>query len=100
MSDGIVVTLIFAFKPGTAEQFTAIMPEMFKDTRARKGFRAIRAVRNQQNPDRIIFIEDWDSLQDYQDYIAWRNSRGEGLAGMESVLLEPPTLEFWEKTVA
>ena len=100
MSDGVFVTLTFSFKPGAIDQFVEIMPAMFKDTMARKGFREIKALRNQDDPDRIIFIEEWDSAQDYRDYVAWRTGRGEGLESLEQVLAAPPELYVWDQRIA
>ena len=100
MSDGIIVTINFSFKPGTAQAFAAALPGMFEATRARKGFRSIRAVLGQADPDRMLFVEEWDSAADYQAYLDWRSSRGEDLSSMEAMLTAPPTLEIWDKPVA
>jgi quinol monooxygenase YgiN len=100
MSDGVVVTLVFSFKPGGADQFAQIMPTMFKDTMERKGFRAIKALRNQDNPEQIIFIEEWDSTEDYRAYVAWRTSRGEGLDSIGEALSAPPELYIWDQRIA
>lgn len=98
MSTGVTVTLEFHFNPGVCEAFCATLPEMLKDTANRPGFRNIRAVRHKDDPDRLLLIEQWDSEQHYQDYLAWRQARGD----MDNIgsVVKSMNLNFWPQFIA
>lgn len=48
-----------------------------KDTREFSGCQGVEIVRHQDDPTRFLFIERWDSEQDYRNYIAWRTEGGQ-----------------------
>lgn len=100
MADGITVTIIFDFRPEAAEGFIAGLPGMLEQTRAKPGCRAIKALRSDADRNRVIFLEEWDSLADYQAYIAWRESRGESLEAMQAALSGPPHFDIWSDRIA
>ena len=98
MSQGVTVTLEMTFNPGVGEAFTASLPETLKETAARPGFRNIRAVRHKDDPDRILLIEQWDSVKHYEDYLAWRTQRGD----MEKMgaVVKSTLLNYWPTHIA
>lgn len=77
MSDGISVTVEMVIKPELVEHFLAGMPEGLKQTGAFPGCRDIRVVRHKSDANKILLIEEWDSEEAHQAYIAWRTERGE-----------------------
>jgi quinol monooxygenase YgiN len=46
-------------------------------------------VRNQNNPDRFLLIQQWNSVNQQQSYITWRIERG-ALAELRTLLTEDP----------
>jgi quinol monooxygenase YgiN len=72
-----MVTVEFVFKPGAADAFCSSLPEMLKDTAKRPGFRDIQVVRHKEDPNRVLFVEHWNSEADYNAYLAWRQQRGD-----------------------
>jgi quinol monooxygenase YgiN len=74
MSDGVTIIMDLDVKPEVVDGLAAGFPSMIDETAQRKGFRNIRIVRNDNH---LLLIEEWDSEQDYRDYIAWRTERGD-----------------------
>jgi quinol monooxygenase YgiN len=99
MSNAVTITLVMDLKPETAAGFCAGLPEMLKDTKKFPGFRNIRILKNKANANQIIFIEEWNSEEDYGKYIAWRTERGD-MNAMGTLLAGPPKMEVWPELVA
>lgn len=95
---GVKVTMSVTLRPNAVDGFCGALPEMIRDTAKRPGFHDICIVRHATEP-KVMFIETWDSEQDYHNYIAWRTERGE-MEGMTTIVTEPPQLEFWPVVVA
>lgn len=95
----VTITLTLNIKEEAVDAFCAGFPEMLKDTSRFPGFQAIRVLRHNSDPSRVILIEDWDSEEAYNAYIAWRTERGD-MAAMAGVLAGPPSAEIWSTRVA
>ena len=98
MSDGVTVTMLLTCKPEAVEGFCGRLPEMLKGTRAFPGFRDVRAIRNMDNPDQVLLIEDWDTAEAYKAYVAWRTETG-AMDGLRALTIVPPQTDFWDKRV-
>lgn len=99
MTDGMTITMIFTLKPESLEGFLAALPELFKDTRKRPGFRDLRAVQNRDNPNRVMIFQTWDTDQSYMDYLEWRRQRGE-LDALAEMMAAESELSFWPNVIA
>lgn len=99
MSDGVLVTMVLTIKPEATAAFIPNLQAMFADTKLRKGFRNIKVERHQMDANKLLVVEEWDTAQDYQDYIAWRTERGD-MESIGEVLAAPPQLDIWTKRVA
>jgi quinol monooxygenase YgiN len=99
MTDGVMVTVLWHLKPEMVEGFCAALPAMLQDTAKFPGFRNIRVVRQAANPNRVLFVERWDSEAAYHSYLAWRTKRGD-LDGVEAMMAAPLELDFWPVLVA
>ena len=49
---------------------------MFPETRLHKGFRNIRLLRGDVDPNQFVLIEEWDEAQDFHDYAQFRVETG------------------------
>jgi quinol monooxygenase YgiN len=76
MTDGVIITLHMIIKPELVEAVCASIPGMFGETVKFKGFRSIRVVRHQSEPNHLLVVEHWDAEDDYKAYQAWRNRDG------------------------
>jgi quinol monooxygenase YgiN len=99
MSAGVTITLLMNLKPEAVEPFCGSLQEMLKDTKNFPGFRNIRVVRHKTEPNQVIFIEEWDSEDAYNKYIAWRTESG-AMEALGSALTAPPKLDVWPTLVA
>ena len=99
MADPVTITLLMNLKPEAADGFCKGLPEMLKDTKKFKGFRNIKIVKHKTNANQIIFIEEWDSEEDYGVYIKWRTDRGD-MNMMGQLLASPPQMEGGPTRVA
>jgi quinol monooxygenase YgiN len=86
LSDGVIITIDMVIEPGLAEQVIAGIPKMFDDTVRFAGFRSIRVVRHQHEPNHLLIVEHWDSEEHYKAYQSWRNRNGEMDAAMGHLL--------------
>jgi quinol monooxygenase YgiN len=77
MADGVILTIDMVIKPELAAAVCAGIPAMFEATVRFKGFRSIRVVRHQDQPNRLLIVEHWDAEEDYKAYQDWRNRDGE-----------------------
>ena len=97
MSDGVLITIEMVIKPELAEQVCAGIPQMFEDTVKFKGFRSIRVVKHEDEPNRVLIVEHWDSKDDYQAYQDWRNKDGQMEAAYANLLSFKA--EYWPTPV-
>src|SRR5262245_46147451 len=99
MSDGVYITLVLPFKADAVDDFVASFPEQVKATKVRKGFRSLRLDRHKDDPAKLILSEEWDSIEDYHAYLAWRGEQGETIDALMAVLSGPPQMDFWDRSV-
>ena len=96
--DGVTATVVLEFKSGAADEHLKKMPAMLIETRNFQGFRDIRVLRHEDNPDRLILIEDWDSITDYRAYVAWRTEQGT-MDNVGQMLAVPPRIDVWSQRI-
>jgi quinol monooxygenase YgiN len=77
MSEGIMVTVAFSIKPELAGTFVAALRDMFPETRLHQGFRAIRLLTSDVDPNQFVLIEEWDEAHNFQDYARYRVETGD-----------------------
>jgi quinol monooxygenase YgiN len=99
MTYPVTITLVLNFKPEATAPFCASLAEMLKDTKKFSGCRSVRIMKHKTDANQVIFIEEWNSEEDYMKYIAWRTGRGE-MDGMAAALASPPKMEVWPILIA
>jgi quinol monooxygenase YgiN len=77
MSAGVTVTVSWTIKPEFANAFVESLRAMFPETRRRKGFRNIRLLRSDTDPNQFVLIEEWDEVQNFHDYAQFRVETGD-----------------------
>lgn len=95
----VTITLGFTFTDEAIQPFCDNLPSMLQDTAKRPGFIDIKVVRHKDDPNRVLFVETWQSEQAYTDYIAWRTERGD-MEKMSTALSAPPQMDVWPSVVA
>ncbi len=95
MEKDVTVTVSLNLKPEEADNFCNIMlPALQKQTRAFKGVKSARAVRQADRPTRLLFIDVFASRKDADAYFEWRRSTGD-LDLLATLVSEPPLVETW-----
>ncbi len=83
MDDRVIAE--FPVKAGKRAEFEATLRGALPDTRGFDGCREITTFHDAET-DRFVLIEEWDSFEHYDRYLAWRMENG--LAALLEPLLE------------
>jgi len=84
--DGVTITFHMTLKPEAVEGFLQSAKAMLEGTTTFPGFRSIRIVQHKDDPTKIMFVERWDSEDDYRKYITWRTEQGAMAAMAQAVV--------------
>lgn len=68
---------------------------LLADTREFDGCTSIYFVKNQDDPQSLMVIEQWDSRPQYEKYLAWRVERGD-LDKIAEVTEGEPNIRFFD----
>ena len=71
------------------------LKSMLGDTRARQGAVPIELVVKQDNSDHILVYEIWETKEDHQAYMGWRQERGD-LDALGGIVAEAPTVKYYD----
>ena len=75
--DGVLfLTIDLQVDPEKIDEFLAMMIEAAPDTRARDGNRLFDIYVDQDDPGHVVFYEIWDSKDQQEAYIGWRQETG------------------------
>ena len=72
----LFLTIDLQVDPERVDEFLAVMLEAAPDTRAREGCRLFDIYIDQDNPGHVVFYEIWDSREQQEAYISWRQETG------------------------
>ena len=71
----VMVILEMPVKPDMLEDYLNILKGALVETRDYKGCRSVTTLVDQETSS-IVLVEEWDSAEDQQAYIAWRVETG------------------------
>ena len=71
----VMITLEMPVKPEMLEDYLNILKGALIETRSYKGCRSVTTLVDQETSS-IVMVEEWDSAEDQQAYIAWRVETG------------------------
>lgn len=94
MSNGVLATVTWRIKPELADACIEALRGMFPTTRLKKGFRNIRLLRSGVDPNEFILVQEWDEVQDHQDYMQFRTEIGD-IAKLMAMTVSPPQIGYW-----
>jgi quinol monooxygenase YgiN len=52
-------------------------------------------IQNQEDPEVVLIVEQWDSRQHYERYLAWRAERGD-MEIFGAMMAGPPNIRFFD----
>ena len=91
----VLVLVEFNVKPENAGDVANFVRELLPDTRGFDGCNGLTLHRNQDDSNYMVFVEDWDSRQHYEKYLAWRTERGD-LEKLLGWLVGEPSFRYFD----
>jgi quinol monooxygenase YgiN len=91
----VLVTLDLRVKPENAGDLKNWLRGELHHTRGFDGCNGITIHTDQDDPNRFLFVEDFDSRQQYEKYLAWRMERGDG-EKMMAWLVGEPSVRYYD----
>ena len=80
---------------GARDGFTALLTEKFKLTKTFDGFQTIDLTYNVEDPNNWVITELWDSKEDYEKYLLFRQEDGT-LEEVASVCEGAPSVRIFD----
>jgi quinol monooxygenase YgiN len=99
MDRGITVTLKMHIAEDVEGRFINSLPDLICATSSAPGARSVCALRQSDNANTILFVEEWESEQAFNAYIAWRTKRGD-MEQLKHVLSKPPEISIWRSATS
>ncbi|SAL47227.1 Antibiotic biosynthesis monooxygenase [Caballeronia udeis] len=87
-------TLLMNVKDDFEADFVGGLPALMRETSSSPGARSVRAFRNAESANAILFVEEWESEAAFKTYIAWRTERGD-MARLAQMLSKPAEITTW-----
>ena len=81
-------------KPEHLQDAIDFLKQRFPETRAYDGCQDITAYLNEDGHT-LVFVEHWDTKEQYEKYLAWREETG-ALAELVGYLQGPPDFRFFD----
>lgn len=63
-------------KDGYFDKVRDMLSGKIPETRSYAGNLGVDVVRDQDRPERVLFVEKWDARKSFEDYFAWRAQTG------------------------
>ncbi|MCX4095568.1 putative quinol monooxygenase [Nocardia sp. alder85J] len=72
----VQVAIDMTVKAGRYEELHRWILEHLAGTRGFEGNISVEVTRNQDEPNRILFVEKWVARENFENYLAWREETG------------------------
>jgi len=82
-------------KEGERAEFTALLTEKWKVTQTFDGFQTIDLTYNVEDPNNWVITELWESKEDYEKYLQFRQEDGT-LDQVASVCTDAPSVRIFD----
>jgi quinol monooxygenase YgiN len=83
-------------KPGRGSDVLVLLLELSAESAGRPGCQHISIRRNQDDPDDVMGITQWEVRQNWDHYLAWRTANG-FTATFEQMLVQPLMIRYWDE---
>ena len=94
MSVSVVVEL--KCKPESTQEMIATLKIILPETRVYEGCESIIATIRQDDPNRIVLIESWDSRESHEKYMAYRTETGT-MEALGALLAVEPAVSYSDR---
>ena len=90
------ITNEFRAKPGRGSDVLALLAELAPESAGRPGCQHISILHNQDDPDGVIGLTQWEARLNWDDYLAWRTANG-FTATFDEMLIQPMMIRYWDE---
>ena len=93
----VIITLEAKLKPNQKEKLLSMLEELLPETRAYKGFIDI-TIHIEKESNHLLFFEKWETVNDYESYLAWRMETGV-MKRLGMLFEEQPVIRYYDTYV-
>ena len=91
----VTVFLELDLKPENVNDLKSFMRDELHYTRGFDGCNSITVQTNQDDPSNMVLVENWDSKEQFERYLAWRTERGD-VEKMGAWLTGSPSIRYFD----
>src|ERR1700742_3585913 len=91
----LVVVFEFQVKPDAIEATKAFLRQTLPETRRYAGCESVEVYNQTDDPAVFVFLENWQSREHYDKYMAWRVETGT-LSAFAANLVRAPTFRYMQ----
>jgi len=95
----VTVLLELKAKSGTGGGLVEVFKQILPDTRKFDGNISVTTYQNQDDPDTVVLIEEWESRPAYEKYLGWRQETG-ALDQLGQAIEGAPSIRYFDATDA
>ena len=88
------VLVEFRIKDGCHDKVKQRLKEILPDTRDFEGCLNLHMIQDREDASQIIIVEQWETKEQYDKYLAWREERGD--VEVLAALWEDPKWRFFD----
>ncbi len=89
------VVLEVRAKPGTGNELVAFFRSILEETRGYEGCTSVDTLQNRDDADNVLLVEEWESHEQYDNYLAWQRDRGTS-DRLKELLAGSPTIRHFD----
>lgn len=90
-----LVILEIKVKPEAIPTLKEMLPGLLPDTRKYDGCQSVTFFQQKDDSNTFVAVEQWDSKEKYEKYLAWRTETGV-MAKLGELLSAPPSFRFFD----
>lgn len=91
----VKVFLELHLKPEVVDAVKGGFGKTLLDTRAFEGCEEISVLQSQDDPCKLVIVEQWATREHYEAYLKWRTDRGD-MDGMTAISTEPYQVHYFD----
>ena len=91
----VLVLVEVSLKPEKVNDFMNLVVNELHHSRGFDGCNGITVHKNQDDSNNVVVVEDWDSRQHYEKYLAWRTERGD-VEKLAAFLAGEPSTRYYD----
>jgi quinol monooxygenase YgiN len=98
MSNTVTVTVAMAVKPEAVATMLGMIPGLLTGMLERPGVLGGRALQNPAEPTKLLFIDEFETVEASEAYFKWRTERGD-IDRLGALLTAPPQVQVWPANI-